>query len=383
MASRVQLLRRVGGIQQTPAGGGLEGELALYFPGAAGQTAKPTLYGFDGGGWRIVNPDPNISVVAKTINGTADPAADGNAAAAGPGWPWVVNAGEVPIVTHDGSAYAFTGGAGSWGTTSGGTALGAGMFTALGAASQPPQVFDLTAQNAAADLGAAWNASGNTATSTTVLAAWNGAVHILVNTAAPGTAGSWQQISVAPVFATAAEVLAGTVADKSITPAGLQSRTLNAPTATPTNDANYLVRLNAQGHIDQGFINLPTVMSFVGAVDLAVAPVTPAGGWQVGDVLIHNGADHATVEGTWPGVAGDTVESGDHIIFDGTNFNLVQGNIDPRIYLPLSGGTMTDTAVISYDVPVGPAPAAPVVRLDGGDPLKSAIDNVTVNCGTY
>jgi hypothetical protein len=182
--------------------GAREGELAVDASGAG----TPRLYFFGGNtttgaapankGWMELNPAPSISVVSKTIGGAGSPAADGNSAAALAGaWPWTVNAGEVPIVTHNGIAYAFTGGPGNWGTTSGGTALTAGMFTSLGAAPADPEYFDLSAHNALADVGAAWAAAGNTAASSVVFALWKGGVHILTNTAAPGTGANWRKIS--------------------------------------------------------------------------------------------------------------------------------------------------------------------------------------------
>ena len=204
MSSIIQIKRRLdpaSGATGAPGGNGVEGELAIN---AAG-TGTPELYFFGGDpaapapanrGWMRVNPAPTISVVSKTIAGTGTPAADGNSAAAAAGaWPWVVNAGEVPIVTHDGIAYAFTGGAGTWGSTSGGTALTAGMFTSLGAAPADPQVVDLTAQNAAADPGAAWTAAAATATSSVVFAAWRSGTYLLTNTAAPGTGANWRLIA--------------------------------------------------------------------------------------------------------------------------------------------------------------------------------------------
>jgi hypothetical protein len=203
MSSIIQVKRRFTAPAQAPDElGAREGELAVDASG----TNTPRLYFFGGNtatgtaptnrGWLLLNPAPSISVVSKTIAGTGTPAVDGNnAAPLANFWPWVVHAGEVPIVTHDNIAYAFTGGPGSWGSTSGGAALTAGMFTSLGAAPADPQYFDLSAENAQANIGDAWNAVGNTAASSVIFALWKGAIHVLTNTAAPGTGGSWRKLA--------------------------------------------------------------------------------------------------------------------------------------------------------------------------------------------
>jgi hypothetical protein len=83
--------------------------------------------------------------------------------------------------------------------------------------------------------------------------------------------------------------------------------------------------------------------------------------------------------------ANSTLNQGDMLIWDGSKFVLLATEADLTGYVPFSGtpaGTpMTNTAVVTFDVPGGAAPASPTVRLDGGDPLKSSIDNFTIDCG--
>ena len=55
--------------------------------------------------------------------------------------------------------------------------------------------------------------------------------------------------------------------------------------------------------------------------------------------------------------------------------------VDLSAFLPLAGGALADDAVVTMAVPAGPAPAAPVVRLDGSDPAKSALNNFSLGAG--
>jgi hypothetical protein len=175
-------------------------------------------------------------------------------------------------------------------------------------------------------------------------------------------------------FASAEEILEGTLNDIAIAPEGLQSRTLTQPTATPTEDANYLVALNSQGKIAFGFIPFEP-LSYFGSLDITqpYVPIDPVPSVGSFGVVKTNG----TADGSWGAVniTGD-FDAGDLLIWNGTGFDDVE---QQGAFLPLSGGTHTDTAIVTYEVPAGAAPATPVVRLDGSDLAKSAIDNFTLN----
>lgn len=62
MSSLLKIKRRINGAAGAPTGTNVEGELALNFPGAAGDTTKPELWANDGGGWRVVNPTAAINL---------------------------------------------------------------------------------------------------------------------------------------------------------------------------------------------------------------------------------------------------------------------------------------------------------------------------------
>lgn len=160
---------------------------------------------------------------------------------------------------------------------------------------------------------------------------------------AAGTAGApalycfdgvgWRSFNTSVVYADAAEVLAGTEVAKSISPAGLQSRTLLVPSGTPANDAGYLPRLNASGKIDPGFYEVGSSIRFLTAANLAAAPSPPVGGFILGDFLIHNGAANATVHASYTGAAGDKVDPDDQMIYDGAAWRVMKGAIATANFL--------------------------------------------------
>lgn len=186
---------------------------------------------------------------------------------------------------------------------------------------------------------------------------------------------TWLSLS-AMDFATAAEVLAGTVTDKVIAPDTLQARVLTAPTVTPAQDAQHLVGLNGAGKIDPRFLTTqPT--TFVGAIDITqpyTAPGTPPSVGSFG--VIQTGG---TADATWNpvGIVGPQ-QAGNLAIWDGAIFHVVE---QQGAWLPLSGGTMTDAATVAFAVPTGAAPPLPSTRLDGVDPAKSSINRFTIDAG--
>lgn len=191
-----------------------------------------------------------------------------------------------------------------------------------------------------------------------------------------GTA--WRRVNaVVDAYASNAEVLAGVSAATKISPAGLQSRT--RATSAGAADAGYIPRLNASGLIDNSMLSVSGGLRFIGAVDLAVAfALTPAGGLQSGDYAVHSGADGATVDASYTGAAGQTVDVGDMVIYDGSAWALLQSAVDLSGYLLKAGGTMVTGATITFAVPAG---AGLVNRLDGTAAAKSSINNFTLDAG--
>ena len=117
----------------------------------------------------------------------------------------------------------------------------------------------------------------------------------------------------------------------------------------------------------------------LGTVDTTAAYTAPATAPKPGAIATVQTAGAAHASWGAVGVTG-ALAAGDLLVWDGTQYHVVPQTYP---YLPLAGGTHTDTAVVTYDVPAGAAPAAPVVRLDGGDNAKSAIDNWRIGGGVF
>lgn len=426
MASQIQVKRRIGGTQAAPTGANIEGDVALFFPGAAGDATKPTLYANDGGGWRIVNPDPNVSVsnwnIPQPTGGWgADAATDINALAAAR----TIAQGEIVIVSWNGNAYAFTGGAGDWGATGAatpGTAVTNAMLTPLGAAPPAPHTIDLTGQNTAADIGAAytaWNTlapTTNVTTSGTNLAAWNGQVYVLTNLASPGTAASWTPISqdiqsevidftgMAAGISGAADIGAAYTAWNS--GAGTPDYTGSVVIVKFGDPAEFYILTdpaNPGTAASYAKISPPAIdaVTFRAALDVTAAlpDALPYAGWNTGDfaIISASGAVDTTdnTGGTsWDDVllgAAASVNQGDILLWDGTAFHVLALETDLTAYLALSGGTMTDGAKVTFDTTTAAAlpettaaeiatKQAAMVVIDGAG---GTIDNAVLDAGTY
>jgi hypothetical protein len=502
MASTVKIKRHIGGTQTAPSGTSTvanEGELAVWFPGAAGGTATPTLYANDGGGWRIVNPPAAAPTVGTP---TLNSATTGTKTGIGAAWNGFTPKPTDPIIiaAYNGGAYLKSGSGtndGDWtslgsatqfatagdihtGTdttkainsavlrgeainapsTGSANAADADRMVRLGPTGELHKEFipylqvqteDLTAQNAAVDIGAAWTASGKTvSTKDLVVAEWGNPKqsYILIDKTAPGNKGSWQSIGGSVPFATAAEVAAGTVANKAIDPAALMDPAvvIQAPTggagavagdakklialdangqiasaflppdpfatpaeikggsvtnkaidpaglhdatvsvAAPTGgtasntDADKLLRLDSGGKVDAKFLPAqPTI--FRGSVDATAGFAQPStgGNYQTGDMVFSNAAGQ--IGAGWTGLTGN-VAVGDVLVFDGTNWHLLENNTDLNAYLKLSGGTMADGGTITFDTTTATAGAgaATQVSLDGAG---SSIDNFVIDCGGF
>lgn len=236
-----------------------------------------------------------------------------------------------------------------------------------------------------ADVGAAaaaWIAANAAFTGDMVIGTFGvpAQAYILTNPATPGQAGSWTSLGGAVSFATLAEMLTGTDTIKALNSKGLRDVTLDAPSTgtAAAADANKIVRLDAQGQIDSGFLKFGA-LTYQGNVDVTAAFAAPAPAWNSGDFGTIQTSGTADASWNAKGVTG-AVKAGDLVIFDGTNYHVIAQETDLTAYLPLAGGTMTNTAAITFGVPAG---AGLVTRLDGTDAAKSRIDNFTIDCGTY
>lgn len=392
--TEVQFKRRINGATGSPAAAGaLEGSIALNFPGAAGGTATPEIWAFDGVAYRRANPSLNIRNWAIAGTG-ANPAADAGNQAANPA-AFTVNAGELIIASHNGSAYVFTGGAGTWGDPAiGGTPIpvapGSAMFTALGSSftfDVEYKDFDTDAQVVAAgvapaDVGAAYTVAAAAPANfgysgALVIAQYRDEKYILTTPATPGAAASYVNLGGKATSAGVLDLTAvagGPHADVAAAYAAWLALPVNAGTpldtvqmaqfgspvttylltnpAAPTNVASW-----AQ------VAQTPTGITFRSPLDLTAAYPDDANNppdvaWNAGDfgIVSASGAivNTDSADGKdWTDYGltnGAAVKQGDLVFWDGTNFYVVTNEVDLSAYLPLSGGTLT--------MPATPAPAA-------------------------
>lgn len=229
-----------------------------------------------------------------------------------------------------------------------------------------------------ADIGAAataWIGANAAFTGDIVLGTYGNPAqaYILTNAAAPGNAASWTSLGGAVSFAAAGDITTGTDTVKALNSIALRGATLNAPTGTPANDADFFIRLGATGKIDSRF--LPAVPTKVlGSHDPSTPPTVPAGGFQNGDMVFMNKT--GTVNTGWTGpAAGTAVKSGDMLLYDGAAWHAIPNETDLNAYLQLAGGSMAADATITFD-----AGSATKTILDG---KGGTVDNVVLDCGTY
>lgn len=350
----------------SPGGTGNIGNLAANASpvARAANGGVPKLFLSDGASWMLINPPgaaPTVAVPALP-GGTA-----GSKLNIGAAWTAFTPKPTDPIViaTYGGAAYIKTGSGGA-----------DGDWTVLGSAVQYASAAEIlvgtaTDKSIAPDQLRAHALAASTGGASPAVADAN---HLVI-------LDSTGQLNAAFVpNATAAETLDGTLDTKFITPADLESRTKQVPggaggTAQAA-DEDYLVRLNANGQIDPGFLSI-RALSYRGNLDLTTPYVAPAG-IQAGDfgTVLKAG----TVDATWPGfTGGEALEVGDLVIFDGTNWHVVERGIDTTVYVAKSGAN----AIQADMTMTWAAPAALTTILDGGDPAKSRIDNMLIDCGTY
>ena len=363
MPNEIRILNRVAGADQSPGGTGNQGNLAVN-ASPASKTANngtPKLFFSDGTAWIQLNPPAAVPSVGSTTLPGGTP---GSSTGIGGAWNTLTPKPTDPIiiVNYAGTAYVKTGAGtadGDW------TKLGSSASFASDAEIQAGTVTDKGIAPDQLRLNAL-----NGPTGTAGAAAPADANHLIRLDAAGMVAFGFIP------SASDAETLTGTELHKLLTPANLQSRTLAAPTATQANDHDYLVRLDANGQIDAGFLSVKG-LSYRGNMDLRATYAAPVG-LATGDfgTVSDKGAAHAS----WPGfTGGESVEVGDLVIFDGTNWHLVQHGLDTTAYVAKSGAN----AIINDMTMTWAAPATLTTIIDGGDPTKSQISNVLLDCGGF
>lgn len=144
-------------------------------------------------------------------------------------------------------------------------------------------------------------------------------------------------------FASLAELRAGTVSNKAIAPDVLAA---NSATTGGGANAGKLVVLGTGGKLDPSLINITGGMNLKGNADVtATAPAAVSGDYyfaQPGGVA----------DASFAGIAGDTINAGDVIIYDGANWHANAALADLGNYLPLTGGTLTGNLNVTGDVTI-------------------------------
>ena len=314
MSNELLVKRRLTGLAGAPTGG-VAGELAVNTG-----TSDKELWFYNGAGWDRLNPpgvNPNVVGVTAAVT-------TGNVETAFNAQNINVTAGDIVIYTFGAppQAYIYTGGTGSPVA-----AATAANFTALGG----------------------------------------------------GT-----------VFSTTPDVLSGTSTTTAINPAALRAeitRLLGAgtnvsntgsiavATSAGAGDAGKLVKLDTGGKIDVSQLPISTDVHTAGAIDFTAAPSAGVVAGTVQGSLFFATAD-GTIEGTWPAdIRGKVINSGDGVLFDGTNWHLLPNQTDLNDYVPKAGATtMAANAVWTF----APASGAVVQNFAGG-----ALDGAVIDCGTF
>jgi hypothetical protein len=138
--------------------------------------------------------------------------------------------------------------------------------------------------------------------------------------------------------------------------------------ADPTDDAQAATK----HYVDQAVAKLPAAMTYVGNADLSQpkpATLTP----KSGDFVFHSGADGATVDASWLGIAGKTVNAEDAVIWDGsTEWHLLghsatSAHLDQR-FVRKAGDVIDGGLTVKGElVADGAAPRMVVEGADGTD----------------
>lgn len=177
--------------------------------------------------------------------------------------------------------------------------------------------------------------------------------------------GDLVRVGAFPVYASSQETLAGTVADKAVTPSALQARTLVTPSATPANDADRLVRLGSNGRLHPNF-----VFRFYGDVNMTTA--VPGGLVPTGGTWVRN-TTAGVPAGSWNfHQAPSWVGLGDSAYYDGSRWHHL-ANAGA-----FNGGRMRAAAKIEWPGAVTAEAGNVLLDLKGG-----TIDNAVISGGTF
>jgi hypothetical protein len=258
-----------------------------------------------------------------------------------------------------------------------------------------PKVKGMTAtvaQNGLPDVFTAFNSAAPTVSpGDIVIYTWNGTAYVYTGpTGSPvnsSTAGQFTALGAAPTWATAAEITGGSVTDHAIAPDQLRAATLKAPSATGgKDDEDKLIRLDANGKIDSGFLTL-SGFSFMSA-DLTGAATGAAqlpASAKEGTVVVNSSATANNMHPSWGVVGNPMVNPGDMLVMDGSgSYHVIANELDLSAYVSKAGDTMVAAAKLQWPGAAGTAgtPGAEdgnvLLDLKGG-----TIDNAVIDCGTF
>jgi len=203
-------------------------------------------------------------------------------------------------------------------------------------------------------------------------------------------------------YATAAELLAGSVTNKGIAPDTLRAEIIRILGVDPGNaaastaiasisagstDKDKLVALNSNGKIDSSMIALAG-FNFLGAAPFqSPPPVLPTGSvYAAGDVYFNNGVTGDNPVSGW-GFSPDVVTTDvrDMALYDGTKWHHISSSSDFNNVVYMDGpNDMTEDGSLFWDDDL---PANTVV-LDGGDSgnailTKMALTKCSISGGTF
>lgn len=219
-------------------------------------------------------------------------------------------------------------------------------------------------------IGAAWTAYTPKPTDEIILAVYAGASYIKSGSGANDS--DWVQTAAPIVYASSAEIIAGTSTAKNISPKGLADAAVSSLSATPANDANKYIRLGANGLLDSRLLDI-SPLAFKGTVNPSDPP--PSGAVQGSLYFAANDALPNSGYGFPPNTV---TTAGDALIYDGTKWYHLPNDNDLSNYLPLDGGSMrTKGATIAWPLATL---GSPEVALDlNGHQIVNAI----IDCGTF
>lgn len=223
-----------------------------------------------------------------------------------------------------------------------------------------------------------------------VIYEWSGTAYIYAGSigspVTDATAEDFITLGGSTIYATTQEMLGGTVDSKAANPKNLRAITLTEPSATPSNDQNYIPRLDTQGLLAQGFMPFgPNV--YLGLVNLTASyPVISP---NTGDFAKNTVTGIAHADWNAYGISGE-VEADNLLMFDGNDWQMFMRAVPSSELVSTGGDEMEEEATLTFKVPDDPPAAAgaqaevtPVPRLEGTDPKKSSIDNFDISGGTY